>query len=202
MKKFILIAVIIIAGFSKSFGQFKIGCTAGLNLSNLRYNGFDGNTPLLNYNAGFFTQFPLNKQLFIKSSLLYSVKGFNSIYIPQGTVPTRLSYISLPLLVGFNANKRLSFLLGPEINLLLNATTKISGTKITRTDKFEKFDYGLMIGTSFNFNPKFGIDLRYSYGFSKLEKFFYYDMNGNITGFEKSGRNRVLQLSFLYNLKK
>jgi hypothetical protein len=132
---------------------------------------------------------------------LYAAKGFNSLYIPQGTVPTRLNYVSVPVLLGLNAGKKLSFLIGPELNLLLNATTKINGGKISRTDKFEKFDLGLNIGSLYNINQKFGISLRYSYGLSKIEKFYYYDMNANITGYEKSGRNRVVQLMVFYNLK-
>ena len=201
MKEKIINIVILTICFSHSFGQFNLGFNAGLNISSLSYGSGDNNSSIVNFNAGLTTQYSISERLFIRAILLYSIKGYSSLLIPQGTVHTRLNYILIPTLLGVNLNRNFAFLLGPEFCILTHASMKTGNDNTNRTNNFEKFDLGLDVAVLYNFNRKFGIELLYNYGFIKVERFYYYDTNGNVTGFERAGKNRVFAINLIYNLK-
>jgi hypothetical protein len=76
--------------------------------------------------------------------------------------------MSVPVLAGFKANNKFSFLIGPEPSFLLNATTSFEDDKQNNTPTFKNFDLALDLGAVFNLNKRLAVDFRYSHGFRML----------------------------------
>ena len=201
MKRFPLINLCLIICLSTSYGQIKISYDLGLNLSNLK--GVSEKKNLLpGFNTGFSTQFSISNSFFARPSILYSLKGYRSNFIPQGTTSTKLSYLSIPALLGFNSSKKLSFLAGPEFSYSISAKRKFNNGSVNLNDKFEKFDFGLDFGAIYKIDERLGLELKYNMGLKKIEKFVVDFTNAYGYIYESFGKNRVLQINLFYYLKK
>ena len=192
MKKFFL--VILATGIVSSISaQIKFGYKAGMNFSNTMKTIDNDNSVLHSFNTGVFSNFYLSPQCFFNIELLYSVKGYNGIIIRTGTSANGLNYLSLPVLIGWKADKRIEFLLGSEFSYLTKAVKKNKNDKSTVTNFYQKFDVGIDAGVRYSISKKVKVEGRYNYGLCKVKRqFFIYDNSGH--GFSTSGFNRVFQL--------
>jgi Outer membrane protein beta-barrel domain len=202
MKKIILTSVSLLFFLVQSFGQIDFGVKAGLNIANVNY-GEDNNTPRIGFNAGFLSQYNISKKYFVEAGLSYSVKGYSDVLIPDGTATISLNYITIPLSFGFRPSDKFSFLLGPEFGFLTTANSSFDNSNHDITSNFQKFDLGLDIAATYNFNRKSGVEIRYNYGFKDLVKGTFVNSSGTSTGItETIGSNRVFQINFFYILSK
>lgn len=196
-KLIVILAVLLIA--NSSFGQFRLGLKAGVNVAN--FTGFDEYKIRAGFNAGPIVQINVAKLFFVQSELLYSLKGFkydyeDSIWSDHSTISLR--YITLPVLFGFKAGKKISLKMGPEIGRLLSARNETVDFDISRV--YKKFDIDADLALAYSYK-KLAIDLRYNYGLKKLLHGRFADPYGNALEERDYGTNRVLQFSLCYFLK-
>ncbi len=195
--KLLILAVFIVGSLAgKADCQVLFGIKGGGNLTKGVFDEANSKTDFaVKYHIGLQTQIPLTESLFIKPELLYSVKGWGL----SNNQTVSLSYLNLPIMVGYNIKKNFSIYAGSEFGYKFNEKL---GNNNPDYELYKKFDFGLTIGTSYMINSRFGIDLRYVHGFKDLinGNITYFDNNGNITGTGKirDGRNRVIMLGVFY----
>lgn len=119
----------------------------------------------------------------------------------SGEARVGLSYIALPLLLGFQPAENMTILFGPEAGYLTDAKSKIDNQDNNLSTIYRKFDLGLDLGLIYMLNKRLGLDLRYNYGFNDLLHVVYTDPAGNITGQRKAGANCVLQIGLSVSLE-
>jgi hypothetical protein len=183
-----------------------IGLKTGANLSNVKFKnnllaGVEQN-PKLSFNAGLLVNIGIKDKILVRPELLYSMKGWQSRdYQTNSSGRVNLHYINIPLLVGYKPIEKLTILLGPEFGLLRSAILKTQGLIIKTTELYNKIDIGVDLGAAYNLSSKFGVEVRYNYGFTGVSKEIpLTDENGNPFTMAKDGRNRVLQFGVFYLL--
>jgi hypothetical protein len=186
-----------------SYSQVKIGLKTGANLSNAKFINYEGleTDPRLSIHAGLLANIGINDKLLVRPELLYSVKGYQFDYSGFRSGRVKLHYLTIPLLLGYKPIKKVTILLGPEVGLLTSAIGRSQGGNFNAIDFYNTIDIGADLGVAYNLSPKVGLELRYNYGFTPLDKDYSIpDRNGKPY---KDGRNRVLQLGtfFLLNGK-
>ncbi|HEV7333635.1 MAG TPA: porin family protein [Flavisolibacter sp.] len=177
-------------------GQSSFGVKGGLNINEAE-DGLDlRKKTRFAYHGGLFFQQKLGKKLFFQPELLYSSKGYRytSIGFPIDGAK-RMNYLSVPLLIGYQASSHLSFLFGPEFDYLLRAGHRGDGGVSKVTAYYPRFDAGLDFGAAYKLSKKLSAELLYYYGFNTL----YYSNRGVSYGYVK-GRNKVFQAGVSYRL--
>lgn len=169
-----------------SYSQNNIGFKLGMNIASVSKNG-GHNPPFINFNTGVVGKFKLQDELFLNTELLLSNKGFNSLFIPSGTTPTKLTYLSIPVLLESKTKKSFYFQMGPEFNFLINAKEKYNGAYKTVYADYKKFDITIATGFGFKLFNNFSLEARYSFGLLQIN--------------QSSRQTRTFQLSLLYKLK-
>ena len=201
MKK-LLFSIPAILLFNISFAQVHFGFKGGLNLANVKNEGHDNNKARPGFHAGGLLQFDLQNKFFLRSELLYSVKGYRAPSTQfSGEATVSLNYVNVVVLAGYQPADKLSVFIGPEFGFLTAAKSKIDGRKFDISHSYRDFDIGIDLGAAYQLNKYFGIDLRYNYGFKDLMNVIFTDQFGNVTGEGKAGANRVLQLGLLVLIK-
>jgi len=201
MKK-LLFSISAILIFNLSFAQVHFGFRGGLNLANVKNESRDNNKARLGFHAGGLLQFDLQNKFFLKSELLYSVKGYRSPSTQSsGEATVSLNYVNLVILAGYQPADKLSVFIGPEFGFLTSAKSKIDDVKLDISKHYRDFDIGIDLGGAYQLNKYLGIDLRYNYGFKGLMNVIFTDRFGNVTGEGKAGANRMLQLGVFVLIK-
>ena len=196
-KIFALVATLLF--INCSYGQIRIGLKAGGNLANL--DDFDQTKMKLGVSAGPVLQVHLGQTFFAQTELLYSIKGAKAEQTQTGSdVSLNLNYITLPILFAYEAAPNFSLKLGPELGYLLSAKSSVDGNSTDISKFYEDFDFGADLGMAYQFK-KLTLDLRYNYGLLDLLNITQTDANGNPTGEDKKGSNRVLHFSLCYFFK-
>jgi hypothetical protein len=184
-----------------SYGQINFGLKGGANLANVKGFVTDGRKIRLGEYAGLLSEILIHKQLFIRPELLYSVKGYNFPALGnynRGNLS--LSYISLPILLGYQSTKKLKVLLGPEVSYLLEEKFKFSDGSTLYPGDFNKIDLGIDLGIAYPITKKLSSEFRYNYGFRDLVNVTFTDPYGSPVRKGKMGANRVLQIGLIYKL--
>lgn len=200
MKPVLLLTTFLFSLFFSNAQPVQIGIKGGLNLAEVAGINTDYGKARLGWNAGLFTQIPVQDNLLIRPELLYSSKGAAysaSANSSEGSL--RLNYISVPVLFGYRPTPKASILVGPEFGFLAKAVSKSQGITTDMTG-FRHLDIGVDLGVTYNLSRYFGMEARYNYGFKDLVNAVYLDTNGNIAGQGKTGANRVIQLGVYYLL--
>ncbi len=184
--------------FTPLVAQINFGLKSGINISTTRnIIAFPQNK--LAWYGGAFMEIPLNEKLYIQLDFLYSIKGFktkallisNTEYIVE-----KQTYLNVPILLGFNINKKTSLLFGPEPGYRIGARNLYFGNNIDVSKNYvPKFDIGLDVGLKYALTNNIGFEARYSYGFNT----FYYLYASGERG-ETKGANRVFQIGGKYVL--
>jgi len=195
MKKgLLLIVVLLIAIVNQTNAQYKVGIKGGLNLSKLAtLNEPDNYTsPDMDYRTSFhiggFWHIPLNNKLFIQPELQYSGKGVKS----QGYT-TKLPYLVLPIIVGFQPTDLFQIEGGVELGYLLKYT-----------EYHNDIDYGIDLGATFIITDAIKAGFRYNLGLNSIygkDDIQFTDDNGNLID-QIIVPHRVLQFSLYYDLVK
>lgn len=184
-----------------SYSQVVIGLKTGANLSHpkYRYPLFADVEPNsnLSFHAGLLANIDINDKLLVRPELLYSVKGYKiPAYYTRNAGRVDLHYINIPLLLGYKPIEKVIILLGPEVGWLAMAILTYPGSKDDTVERYNRIDMGVDLGIAYNLSPKFGLELRYSYGFTPLDRYESDVSDKHI----KDGKNRTLQLGIFYLL--
>lgn len=198
MKKIILIAIFAFSvTFTSNAQKLGFGVEAGGNLSNIYTEIPTAKSTSdfkLGYQAGFFANYSITENLFIKAHLLFFTKGsYNKDestllgVTTSSTWETSPMYINLPVVVGFgfdlggikpyvNAGVYLAYGVGGKQTL----ETKVGNIENTYStdffisntdnnmkeyfDSHDAFDFGARLGAGIVFSDKYIIELNYDLG--------------------------------------
>ncbi|MEO8066464.1 MAG: porin family protein [Flavobacteriales bacterium] len=152
--KHILLAVGAFALGTSTFGQTLVGGKVGLNytLISTTIDPEPDDAPDqgsgIGFHAGGYVQFGISEHVGVRPEVLFSMRGFQQDRVstssssgPFGTTitdrsessnRTAYSYVEIPLLLSFQANKKFGVQVGPGLGLLMGGKVKSSGSS-TRT---------------------------------------------------------------------
>jgi opacity protein-like surface antigen len=153
MKKILLLVLVLGYSFYGYSQDAKYGVRAGLNISNLDFDGesFPDNIHRNGFFIGFLAEFSLSSKVTISPELQFSAEGAKE-------EPLNLDYIQAPILFGFKLSPKLFFEVGPQVGLKINKVD----------DGIRNFAYSGVGGFSYNITPMIFVDARYTYGFSNI----------------------------------
>ncbi len=191
-----LLAVIL---FITSYSQVQFGIKSGINIATTRdLITFPKNR--LGWYGGGLAIIQLHKKLFLQPELNFSSKGYR--YIDQSTnrtVAMRLNYLSIPIQLSYNIDKKTNLLFGTELGYLIKAVNDFNNENANATASFpKKLDIGLAIGLQYDIIKRLGVEARYIYGF---KRFYQTDAVG-VRRSELLAANRAFQLGLYYILSK
>lgn len=196
MKKTLLLLLLAVASASSAFAQARpggslsskdytgggstgsrntgFGIKGGYNYNQLRGDAISGiNRDGMNsFHAGVYGQFGFNEFSSVQVELLYSRQGFGADFIPAGSTTRKsysykMDYISLPVMYVGNFTDNLSFHVGPQVSLLVNAN---NGNSLAFSENgFHSFDYGGVGGLEARVGPA-RIGARYNLSLGKIFK--------------------------------
>ncbi len=181
MKKILLIAALVITGFSVN-AQQGLKAVAGLSLSNVSYerNGIDISTSgFTGFHIGISNEFQVSDNLFIEPGILFSRKG-TEINTTTSQLKLSISYLDFPVNLIYKHNLENDITLfakgGPIISYGL------SGTEDDGTDKddirfgneedeeIKRVDTGFAIGGGVEMK-KIQVGASYTFGLRDLTNF-------------------------------
>jgi hypothetical protein len=186
-------------------GETQIGFKAGINISSIKIDDQgtsitgDGRTGFL---GGLWIARDFNPRVGIQVEGLYSVKGseFNAFEVFDDDTSISLSYIEIPALARINfpvAPVVVRVLAGPTFAFNVNESLKLNNVEADADQlPLKPFEMGLSIGGAVEFNSKYIVDARYTWGLI------------NILDNEEAGapddvsvKNKTFSISFGYRFK-
>lgn len=147
------------------------GFKAGYNLNSLRGDDISGTERDTHndFHAGVYGQFGFNEFASLQAELLYSRQGFGSktnSTTGNSDNTYRMDYLSLPIMFVGNITETISFHVGPQLSLLVNASRE--NTSLGLSDNgFHTLDYGGVGGVEARVGPA-RVGARYNLGLGKL----------------------------------
>lgn len=191
MKKTFLFLLLAVAAASSAFGQAApggatsskdytggkttnsrntgFGVKGGYNLNGLRGNDISGinRESHSDFHAGVFGQLGFNDFSSVQVELLYSRLGFSAnTGANKGQQTYRTTYLQLPVMYVGNFTDNLSFHVGPQASLLINATRADQSLGLT-ANGFNTFDFGGVGGLEARIGPA-RVGARYNLSLGKV----------------------------------
>ncbi|MGH1517173.1 porin family protein [Chryseobacterium sp. JK1] len=173
MKK-ILLGLALVAGTftfaqktstSTSTGSARFGLKAGLNISNLSGGDFNSKA---GFYGGVFANIPVAQDFSFQPEVLYS--GMGAKTKANSDVKANLDYISVPLMIQYNALPNLYVEAGPQFSFLVNSKIKYRSNSTDGKDLFKSFDFGIGLGAGYYFTQNIGVTARYVAGLTDVAK--------------------------------
>ena len=174
MKRILLSVVTMFAVVSIANAQgFHVGAKLGANMTKIDGESFKSGYEL-SYHLGGFVEMDFSKNIGIQPELLFSQTKttvsteFNDIYENVDNAllkkDVKLNYLSIPVLLRINAGKLLTFHVGPQFSILMNADENLLENG---KDAFKKGDFAAVAGAQVNVGSLrvFG---RYNIGLSDI----------------------------------
>ncbi len=171
MKRIILSAVaLIMLSVAANAQGFRLGIKGGTNLTKLSGQSFD-NGFKSGYQLGGFMEIDFSKAIGIQPEVLFSESNGRTtsnlggvLTNLQSNQDVKLNYLSIPVLLRINANKMLTFVVGPQYSILVNPheTTLQNGQ-----DAFKSGDFAMVGGLQINL-AAFRIYGRYNVGLNNI----------------------------------
>ena len=214
MKKFVMIAAMMVAAVSAN-AQFEPGTFSiqpklggvGSMLSNMSDYEFSGVKADKTANGGGIigaeAEYQLTNMLSLAAGVNYSMQGtaWEDVSLSSADYKDRkieLGYITVPIVANIYLFRGFAVKTGAQFGFLTNASyklTKEKGNTKTETDEdmkdqFEKFDFSIPVGVSYQFKVPIVIDARYSIGLTNVVKHS-----------DESYKNQVFQLTVGYKFK-
>lgn len=181
----------------------RAGIKGGLNLSNLIVDDVTDRHGRVGFHVGVYGQLFPSNAFTIQPEINYSTKG-NRIVKEYGTIDQEttfnLSYIDVPVLAVFKLGKVAEIHAGPYWAYMVGANVDFDGDlsntfKQVDRDNFDKWDYGLVGGLSFNLGKGAQLGARYNYGLNEIAK-----SEGAKKLLGSNSKNSVGQIYFAFNL--
>jgi hypothetical protein len=167
--KLLLTAAISIISFSAFSQSFKIGVKGGATMNKITGQTFKEEFSY-GYHAGAFATIGLGKRFAIQPEVLFNQVNvdtsnkFSAIYQFNKLSGVQLKYISIPLLLNYNAGKLITLQAGPQFGILINKNnTLVQNGK----DAFKGGDFSMLGGVQLNISH-FKLYGRYLIGLNNL----------------------------------
>lgn len=162
--------------------QMKFGIRAGANLMNMgkfkfadQYYSTDSRA---GFQAGIYADLPMGGGFAFLPEVSFIQKGAKleeTVAGNTGTFDAKVSYLDIPVLIGYKATPELTFFAGPQVSFLLSqkSTIKVNNdpaAESTSTKDFSKSLAGGAVGVGYSITPNININGRYSMDFQKALK--------------------------------
>jgi hypothetical protein len=170
MKVKLLTIVMVCFISSSAFSQsFKIGLKGGTTINKLTGKSFSEQFSF-GYHLGGFATIGIGKKFSIQPEVLFNQvntdtsSAFSSVYHFNKLGKVKLSYLSIPLLLNINANKFVTFQVGPQFGFLMN-----KGNSLVQNGKnaFKSGDLSMLAGLQLNISH-IRLYGRYAIGLSNI----------------------------------
>ena len=147
----------------------RFGFQAGANYSNMNFNAGYSMPALPHQDAawktgftfGFMFAVPISDEFLIQPEFNYSQRNGSDISLG---IDYHFDFVSVPLLLSFQPISRLSILLGPQIEILINASSDKNGVHSNITHDVEERGIGIIGCVSFDVYESVFISARYFQG--------------------------------------
>ncbi len=196
MKKTTLtVIVVLISAWAQGQGA-KFGIKGGVNLS-LFGNDIKSK---VGFQAGIFSTIQLADKWYVQPEALYveqSVKreDFSVGLITFDEASVKIASIYIPVVVKYYPVKQLYIESGPQVGFVLASKAKAdyegANYEFDAKDQLKEVDFGLNIGSGYDFNKQFSLGIRYYVGITKMANSDYVKDFYN--------RNSILSLSAAYS---
>ena len=181
MKKFLLLAVVTVLGFTSVNAQeIKFGVKGGLNFATIGGDNTKDIELVTSFNFGVLSEIPISDKFSFQPELMYSGQGYS---FNDNTIA--LSYLNVPLMGKYYVTKGLSVEAGPQIGFLLAAKNEKTDVK----DSFNTVDFGVNFGVGYKLENGLNFGVRYNLGLT--------DIN-NVDNSSFKNKNGVFQVSVGY----
>jgi len=163
--------------------QTRFGIKAGANmmrLGKLDFLGTDYNTKYkVGFQAGIYADIPLGGGIALMPEVLFSQKGGKvdeTIGGTRGEIDATVSYIDVPVLIGFKPAPEFTIFVGPQASFLVDQRSEVivngvqQGDDITTKENMRKSVAGGVVGLGYNLTPNLGINARYMMDFQSAMK--------------------------------
>jgi len=192
-KRVLLIAFVAMANVALAQGHY--GIIAGPNFATIgpEQSGFSFSEKVGFY-GGVWADYPLCHHFDIEPELLYSGEGYKVTSTSSlGTYSSSTSenYLNIPILARYNCHSGFYGVAGPQVGLLLSANSGGVDVKSSYTSA----EISGVIGVGYISPYNVGVQLKYNYGFTGLEKDYM-----STSGFPDY-KNRVIQFGVFYKVK-
>lgn len=168
MKHLIVFSLLVLSGLISTAQGFSIGPKVGANITGLNGLQFEKGYDF-SYHVGAFAEIGLSEKVALQPELLWSQSvvnpgaTFSSLYSSSLTdlSNVKLNYISIPVLLNIRPVKMLSFQVGPQFGILLDAkNSTITNVK----SAFKSGDFSMMAGVqlkvlAFRFYGRYGFGI-------------------------------------------
>ena len=177
MRKFITIFLITILSSSGVFAQKKnrssFGIKSGINFSTLRLDGTGSGAWKTEWKtglvAGGFVNIQISNRFAIQPEFLYSSMGGHLVNATVGTDRYRLNYFSIPIQAKIKICHQLSGVVGPQVDMLIQAKKYTDAGYYKVTDNFEDHDFLVTGGLEYWPLKFLSLTGRYMYGLSDID---------------------------------
>lgn len=167
-----------------SSSPIRFGLKAGINISSLSDSEFSSKT---GFYGGAFANIPVAKDFSVQPEVLYSGMGAKHLSTDS---KVNLDYISIPVMLQYNALPNLYLEAGPQFNFLVSSKVKFPSSSIDGKDIFKTFDFGLGLGAGYYLTPNIGVNVRYVAGLTNIGK--------DRPGYSSSTKSDVFQIGLAY----
>lgn len=148
-----------------SSSPVRFGVKAGLNISTLSDSEFNSKA---GFYGGVFANIPVAQDFSFQPEVLYSGMGAKAKV--DSDVKANLDYISIPLMLQYNALPNLYLEAGPQFSFLVNSKLKYKSSSTDAKDVFKSFDFGIGLGAGYYFTQNIGVTARYVAGLTDVAK--------------------------------
>jgi Outer membrane protein beta-barrel domain len=195
MKKHTLLVVLAVFAFAPmAFSQISGGIRLGVNLSNEKYDveGFSlSPDSKLGLMGGLYLTASLSDKIAIQPELHFSSMG-SKLDVLGEEFKTKLSYLSVPVLLRYNISENFNIQVGPQLGFLVSAKGEADGDSEDIKDDYNGIDFGAAIGLGVDFG-KINGGVRYVAGLSNTS-----DVSSD--GVDLTVKNNSFQIFLGYRL--
>ena len=162
-------------GLTFGLSAQNFGVQVGMNMASLSGEGAEDLDMKMGINGGVVADFSLSDAMSLKTGALYSTKGAQ-MEDSGIKMSLAMSYLEVPLNIGFSVSDQISLMAGPYLGLLMSAKSKISGEFFGETIEEEEdikedmasMDFGINLGASFSINESISIGAGYQLGLADI----------------------------------
>ncbi|WEK70786.1 MAG: porin family protein [Candidatus Chryseobacterium colombiense] len=168
-----------------SSSPVSFGVKAGLNVSTI--SGGDSKAKAGFY-GGAFANIPVASSFSVQPEILYNGVGAKADGMQD--LKVNLSYISVPVMLQYNALPNFYLEAGPQFSFLVDSKFKYQSVSVKGNDYIKGFDFGIGIGAGYYITDNFGVTARYVAGVVDIAK--------KTGGVQPEGKNNVFQIGLAY----
>ncbi|HEY2581398.1 MAG TPA: porin family protein [Mucilaginibacter sp.] len=150
------------------FYRFRIGFTAGVNVSNTlnAYSPGYSSGAIVGFHAGITMELPIIYPLSLVPEVLYSEKGYAAA-THDGDFTQHANYIDAPLLLKFHLSPTFNLLLGPQVSFPVSTTNTYDNGFTLLSEQYystyqQKAQFDGVIGLSFDVTSNIELRARYT----------------------------------------